>query len=900
MTIQVRDKILIITAATIFLAIGVNTLIISRMFRKEYSASLLSEMDVIANTLRSQMERLLSLGIDIDNIDGFEIQCMEVLHKHNEVACAMVVQSNGKILFHNDTSHHGTVVGDPEILKGIGARRQITCLSKIHGHSYYHIIVPVGDVKTGPNIAVVVGFPTSMIDKKIGSMRFYSFIVLFISLGIGTFILLMSLSVSVTKPLSSLVSTIQQIRESSDLNRKVTVKSKDEIGKLAVNFNKMIEDLNRTTVSRDSLIAEVKERKRAEEELTKLLSLHTATLEATAAGILVVGLDGQVIAFNKKFLQLCHLPENITEAGDNKGLLTRAIKQVVDPDGFMVKVQWLFAHPQEQSCDIIEFKDGRIFERFSQPQKVGDEIVGRVLSFRDITERRITEEELRKTEEKYRRQFEGALDAIFIVDIRTCLLVDCNPAGTRLVKRNKSELIGKSHKILYPANGMGITLCNALEQNLEDNQDQTIETQVITKTGEIKDVAVKANLLEIGGKKVFQGVFRDVTERKKADEALRESEALLNEVGTIARIGGWEMDLITRKAKWTKGTYDIVEIDYDNIVPGPDEHIKYYLPEYRPLVEQAMRKLIEDDEPLDIEAQFRTAKGNIKWCRAAGRSVRESGKCIKVYGTFQDITDRKLVEEALEQVNISLEQALERLTASNSELVNFVHVAAHDLKSPLRTIGCLAGIVAKDYGDKIDTEGKEYIDLIVARAECMSERIDKILRYSEIGRVETTSQKVDLNVVLQNVIQDIAHSEGLEIVVENELPVVISQEDRISEIFYHLINNSVQHMDKPQGRITIGCVEEGNFWKFSIADNGQGIEKKYHEKIFEIFQTLSSGCEFRSTGIGLSMVKKIVEIFGGNVWLESDVGVGTTFYFTLQKQKMGDLDNEKLETDNAC
>ena len=128
---------------------------------------------------------------------------------------------------------------------------------------------------------------------------------------------------------------------------------------------------------------------------------------------------------------------------------------------------------------------------------------------------------------------------------------------------------------------------------------------------------------------------------------LLKSHELLDEVGRIAKIGGWEMDLITRRAKWTKGTYDIVEIDYDNPVPGPDEHVSFYLPEDRPIIVESMRRLIEDDITLDFEARLKTAKGKIKWVRALGKAVRENGKCIRVYGTFQDITDQKKAEEAL-------------------------------------------------------------------------------------------------------------------------------------------------------------------------------------------------------------------------------------------------------------
>ncbi|MGD9973141.1 MAG: PAS domain S-box protein, partial [Desulfatirhabdiaceae bacterium] len=133
----------------------------------------------------------------------------------------------------------------------------------------------------------------------------------------------------------------------------------------------------------------------------------------------------------------------------------------------------------------------------------------------------------------------------------------------------------------------------------------------------------------------------EVAFRKKIEADLRDSENLLNDVGAIAKIGGWEMDLVTQKSKWTRGTHDIFEIGMGEPIPGPDEYIQYCLPEYREQVNAAMTALIHEDQPLWYEAQLQTAKGNIKWCRAMGRAIRHDGKCMKLYGTFQDITERK-------------------------------------------------------------------------------------------------------------------------------------------------------------------------------------------------------------------------------------------------------------------
>jgi len=126
------------------------------------------------------------------------------------------------------------------------------------------------------------------------------------------------------------------------------------------------------------------------------------------------------------------------------------------------------------------------------------------------------------------------------------------------------------------------------------------------------------------------------------------------------------------------------------------------------------------------------------------------------------------------------------------------------------------------------------------------------------------------------------------------LPTVECEQTRITQVFQNLLSNAIKYMDKPQGQIKIGCIEENGFWKFSIADNGPGIEEKYYEKIFQMFQTLLSRDEFESTGVGLTVVKKIVEMYGGKIWVESKVGEGSTFYFTLSKQEVR-AKNEKLQ-----
>jgi signal transduction histidine kinase len=131
----------------------------------------------------------------------------------------------------------------------------------------------------------------------------------------------------------------------------------------------------------------------------------------------------------------------------------------------------------------------------------------------------------------------------------------------------------------------------------------------------------------------------------------------------------------------------------------------------------------------------------------------------------------------------------------------------------------------------------------------------------------------------------VAPPENISITVENELPVIEFERTRITQVFQNLLSNAVKFMDKPEGQVKIGCVEEDGFWKFTVADNGPGIEEKYFEKIFDMFQTLAPRDEVESTGVGLTVAKKIVELYGGKIWVQSKVGEGSTFLFTLPKQE---------------
>ena len=173
--------------------------------------------------------------------------------------------------------------------------------------------------------------------------------------------------------------------------------------------------------------------------------------------------------------------------------------------------------------------------------------------------------------------------------------------------------------------------------------------------------------------------------------------------------------------------------------------------------------------------------------------------------------------------------------------------------------------------------------LLIGRVKRMNELINGILQYSRIGRVEDEKSAVDLNHLVSEVIDLVAPPQNIQVEIQDELPTVLGEMTRLEQVFQNLISNAVKYMDKPDGKIKIGCDSESRDWLFRVADNGPGIEEKYHAKIFQIFQTLAPRDVCESTGIGLTVVKKIVETYGGKIWVKSDVGTGSTFYFTLPK-----------------
>ncbi len=221
------------------------------------------------------------------------------------------------------------------------------------------------------------------------------------------------------------------------------------------------------------------------------------------------------------------------------------------------------------------------------------------------------------------------------------------------------------------------------------------------------------------------------------------------------------------------------------------------------------------------------------------------------------------------------------LAAVNQELKDFAYIVSHDLKAPLRGIASLADWLQNDYGDRLDDEGRDMLKLMSGRVRRMSDLIDGVLQYSRVGRVKESKTQVNLARLLHETIDMIAAPKGIQIVIDTELPTLLAEKTQMQQIFQNLIGNAVKYMGQPEGDVHIGHSEINGYWEFYVSDTGIGIEPRHFDKVFQIFQTLVPRDQAESTGVGLAIVKKIIETHGGKIWLNSEIGKGSAFFFTL-------------------
>ncbi|MFM7015639.1 MAG: sensor histidine kinase [Bacteroidota bacterium] len=287
------------------------------------------------------------------------------------------------------------------------------------------------------------------------------------------------------------------------------------------------------------------------------------------------------------------------------------------------------------------------------------------------------------------------------------------------------------------------------------------------------------------------------------------------------------------------------------------------------------------NESLPFSGELLRYKNNGKsfWSQITMTPIEESENNAKQFIFIEsDITPRKIAEEKMIQYNVSLEKSIK-------ELDKFAYVVSHDLKAPLRAIGNLTGWIEEDMGDNLPDSIKPHFDVIKGRVVRMEGLIDGILEYTKLTKKEGELSIVDTNSLIKESFDLLGASENVMLHLNDHFPVLKTEKIKLEQVFMNLLNNAVKYNDKEDKQVWVGFKDLGDSFEFFVKDNGPGIENRYHDKIFVIFQTLNARDQVEARGIGLAIVKNIIDEAGGEIWIESEKGCGATFKFTWPKQK---------------
>jgi len=372
--------------------------------------------------------------------------------------------------------------------------------------------------------------------------------------------------------------------------------------------------------------------------------------------------------------------------------------------------------------------------------------------------------------------------------------------------------------------------------------------------------------------------------RKQAESELRDSEERFRSLTALSSDWYWETDERHRFTNLSGGFFEHTSLPAGQFLGRTrweTEPVGLTPEEW-----EAHRRLLDAHKPFhDLEYGRQSAAGEVRYISTSGEPIFDEGGRFRGYrGVGRDVTERKRAQTVLRA-------AYDELARSNAELQQFAYVASHDLQEPLRMIGSYTQLLERRYGDKFDQDAREFMGFIVDGATRMKQLIEDLLAYSRVGTRGKGLQPVEAGIALDKALTNLrgAIEASAAVVTHDALPEVNADDTQLVQLFQNLIGNAIKFRGKDEPpRIHVGAEDAGSEWRFCVADNGIGIEPQYFERIFLVFQRLHTRDEYDGTGIGLAICKKVVDRHGGRIWVESTLGKGSKFYFTLPKIQKGE------------
>ncbi|MDZ7737580.1 MAG: ATP-binding protein [Bacteroidales bacterium] len=680
--------------------------------------------------------------------------------------------------------------------------------------------------------------------------------------------------------------------------------------------------------------------------------LNKSILESTADGILIVDKKGKVIATSSRFAKHWKIPAELLEKGNDKELLSYILDQLVNPGEFLQKVKELYKSAEAKSFDILHFKDGRIFERYTRPLILNGKTEGRVWSFRDVTEQKTAEQELRYTQRKLeiqnqitesfiRKEFDEAfyevlknLQKVFKSSFGFFGYINqdgdlVSPSLTREIWE-KCQVEDKS--IVFPKSSWTGLWGDSLIQrkNLLKNEN------LIVPEGHIQLENAMAAVIIFKDELIGQIVLGN-KEGGCSESDLNELTEICNYIAPLlnaernedfykaeliaAKIKAEESEEKFRVAFYTSpdsvninkmnGEYVEINQGFTRIMGYTKEDVLgklstnleiWAIPEHR---KELVSRLKQDGIVENLESVFRAKDGKLIPALMSARIITLDGE-PHILSVTRQIAERKKMEEDLKK---ALKEAQEADRLKSAFLAN----VSHEIRTPMNGIMGFTNLL-KEPGLSGD-EQKEYIDIIQESGERMLTTVNDLIDISRIdtGQVTLQRKNVNLNEEIESLYKFFgteASKKGLRLLLKNDLTkdncIIQTDPQKFSSIITHIVKNAIKFT--AEGFVEIGCrMNDGEFY-FYVKDSGIGIPPERHKAVFDRFvqADTSYSRDFEGSGLGLSITKAYVEMLGGEIGLESEVGVGTTFYFTLpaegatqvEKEQISEMPGKKPHTTN--
>ncbi|MBI5631246.1 MAG: PAS domain S-box protein [Elusimicrobia bacterium] len=625
-----------------------------------------------------------------------------------------------------------------------------------------------------------------------------------------------------------------------------------------------------------SVIArDITKEKTAQKELESSASLLRTTLDSTADGILVVDTRGKITLFNQKFVQMWRIPATVLALRDDDKALAFTIDQLETPAAFLAKVKELYAHPEAESWDMLKFKDGRIFERFSQPQRLQTasgrtEIVGRIWSFRDVTASKLAEQALQtklQELEELNKLMLGREDRI----------LELKEEVKRLDAELKTMAAGGGGR-----GGYGLVI---IRKPIRPFRDLPIRRK-LRLTMVLASLAVLVLTMGSFLAYVYAQDARELHAMLKLYMVVALIIFLAALLLIIAISNVFERLICVPVLNLAAMTQTLAKThDYSQRVVTPlgNDEIAILVEGFNSMLAQIQdrdRALKKARDTLEQRVLDRTRD----LIKANGELVEKNAALEHAQAELlrRDKILRSLLGD-INSIKCLLEIQAKDLKRSNEDLEQFAYIASHDLQEPLRMITIYTELLARRYRGHLDTNADEMIAYTIDGATRLQVLIKGLLIYARLGQRQHFAM-TDISLPLKNALAN------LKVAIEESgarihcapLPLLIVDAAQMTQLFQNLIGNALKYRSQQEApEVHIEAAPQPGAWQFLVRDNGIGIDSKYFDRLFILFQRLHSRDEYSGSGLGLAVCKKIAENHGGRIWVQSNPDTGSTFFFTI-------------------